>query len=340
MFQKGMNIDLCTAITLQSRRAVNFLGRTMDFSYPIEPKIYVIPKNYVWHNILNMNQYSDRYSFIGIGQESEEMLGFFDGVNERGFAAAALYFPDYAVYALKAGSEKKEPIAALDFLHFLLGKCGSIDELGEIARQVALFGIPDPVTKTVAPLHWIASDRSGKSAVIEPIQQGLKLFQNPVGVLANSPGFEWHMTNLRNYTGVSPMQNSEVYWGNVQLRPFGQSAGTFPLPGGYTSPERFIRTAYQKTHIEMPADDTEAVAACFHIMENVSIPKGVVITDKGPCDYTKYTAFMNTETCGYFFKTYDNSEIATASLWGDYGAQKQPVCLGGLTRPVSFWKMS
>ncbi|QAT49593.1 choloylglycine hydrolase family protein [Caproiciproducens sp. NJN-50] len=331
---------MCTAISLQSRQVVNFLGRTMDFPYPIEPKLYIVRRNYVWHNILNMNQFSDRYSFIGTGQESEGMMGFFDGINEEGFAAAALYFPGCAKYDLKAEGEKKQPIAAVDFLHYLLGKYGSVDELEEVPWQISLFGVPDPVTKTVAPLHWIAADRSGKSAVIEPTEQGLKLFLNPIGVLANSPGFQWQMTNLRNYMGVSPEQNSEVSWGEVPLKPFGQAGGTALLPGGYTSPERFVRTAYQKTHIQLPADDTETVVSCFHIMESVTVPKGAVMTDRGTFDYTKYIAFMNTKTCEYFFKTYDNSEIAVASLWDNYENGKQPICLGDLTRPAFFRKIS
>lgn len=337
---KGMNIGLCTAISLQSRQTVSFFGRTMDFSYPIEPKLYIMPRNYVWHNILNMNQFCNRYCFVGTGQESEGMMGFFDGINEKGFAAAALYFPGYAKYDLKSEGEKKRSIAAVDFVHYLLGKYGSVEELEEVPQQISLFGIPDPVTKTVAPLHWIAADRSGKSVVIEPTEQGLKLFPNPIGVLANSPDFQWQMTNLRNYTVVSQEQVSEVSWGEVSLKPFGQAGGTMPLPGGYTSPERFARTAFQKTHVQLPADDTETVIACFHILENVTVPKGVVMTDRGTCDYTKYIALMNTKTCEYFFKTYENSEIAVASLWDHYEDRKQPICLGDLTRPVFFREIS
>ncbi|MPN35061.1 putative protein YxeI [bioreactor metagenome] len=169
----------------------------------------------------------------------------------------------------------------------------------------------------------------------------MKLFENPIGVMANSPDFSWHMTNLRNYMDVSSKQTSEAYWGEVQLKPFGQAGGTMLLPGGYTSPERFVKTAYQKTHIEIPKNRVEAVIACFHIMEGVSIPKGVVITDRNTYDYTKYTAFINTNTCEYFFKTYDSSQISTASLWDNhnYKYSTQPIRLGKLGRPVIFQKI-
>ncbi|WP_312373123.1 linear amide C-N hydrolase, partial [Lachnoclostridium sp.] len=75
---------MCTAMTLQSLENVNFFGRTMDFSYCIEPAIYKVPKNNEWKNILTMKNFHDYYSFIGIGQESDGLLGFLDGVNENG----------------------------------------------------------------------------------------------------------------------------------------------------------------------------------------------------------------------------------------------------------------
>ncbi|HBI05138.1 MAG TPA: penicillin amidase, partial [Paenibacillaceae bacterium] len=34
---------MCTAITLQSIQGENFFGRTMDFSHPIEPGLYIMP---------------------------------------------------------------------------------------------------------------------------------------------------------------------------------------------------------------------------------------------------------------------------------------------------------
>ena len=157
--------------------------------------------------------------------------------------------------------------------------------------------------------------------------------------MANSPDFHWHMTNLRNYMNASPTQTSESFWGKIQLKPFGQAGGTMQLPGGYTSPERFVRTAYQKTHIQTPKDRTEAIITCFHIMESVSIAKGVVTTDRHTYDYTKYISFMNTNTCEYFFKTYDNSEITSVSLWDNYNNSSRPLLLGKLTHPITFKKM-
>ncbi|OAK71988.1 linear amide C-N hydrolase [Lederbergia galactosidilytica] len=326
---------MCTAITLQSMQRENFFGRTMDFSYPIEPGLYVIPKHYEWSSLITTKKYRNRYRFIGIGQKTEDMLGFFDGMNERGFAAAALYFEGYADYDLPI-KNNKELIASLDFLHYLLGHCSSIDDLQALLANIQIVGLPDPVTQTVAPLHWIATDRSGGSVVIEQTKSGLEIIHNPIGVMTNSPDFQWHMTNLRNYLNVSTSQQKETYWENVLLTPFGQGSGTIQLPGGFTSPERFVRAAFLKTHILVPENRSKSILACFHIMNNVSIPKGVILTNRGSYDYTKYTAFMNTSTCEYYFKTYENNQIITASLW-DYNIQEtQPIYLGSIVHPLTI----
>lgn len=306
---------MCTAITLQSESKEQFFGRTMDFSHDIMPQLYIVPSSYQWTNSLNNSTLKDTYRFMGLGQELDGLLGFFDGVNEKGFAAAVLYFAGYAKYDTPSAHSNSKTIASIDFLHYLLGSCGSLKELPALLKDICIVGIPDPVTHTVAPLHWIATDRSGACLVIELTDKGFELINNPIGVMANSPDLHWHMTNLRNYMEVSPEQLPEAKWNNIRLTPFGQAGGTIPLPGGFTSPERFVRTAYLKTHIPMPKDSREAITACFHIMESVTIPKGAVITNRNTYDYTKYTAFINTNTCEYFYKTYDNLQIRTASLW-------------------------
>ena len=308
---------MCTAITLRSQQGETFFGRNMDFSYEIEPHIYIVPRNYQWDNVLNEGKIRDSYRFMGIGQELDGLLAFFDGVNEMGFAAAALYFAGDAAYDTQPEAQSPDQISSFDFLHYILGRCASVKDLAVILKNLAIVGQEDPVTGTAAPLHWIAADRSGECVVIELTERGKTVFDNPIGVMANSPDFQWHMTNLRNYMEAAPRQKEEAWWAGLRLTPFGQAGGTQILPGGYTSPERFVRTAYLKSHIPTPQSSDEAVVSCFHVMESVTVPKGAVITSRNTYDYTKYTAFINTNTCEYFFKTYDNIQVGTAGLFED-----------------------
>lgn len=330
---------MCTAMTLQTAQQENFFGRSMDFSYAIDPSMYVFSEGYAWDNLLGRTRFENAYAFIGIGQELKGNVTFVDGVNEKGFAAATLYFPGYAHYEKISEQAAKPQLAALEIVHYLLGTCGNLQDVCEALGRIEIVSVPDPVTGTVAPLHWITTDRTGKSLVIEQTQKGLALHENPVGVLANSPDFEWHMTNLRNYMNAEPQQKAEAVWGEAKLNPFGNASGTDVLPGGYTPPARFVRTAYQKSFVPVPKDREEAVITCFHILEGVSIPKGVVVTNRNTMDFTRYVAFMNTATCEYFFKTYDNSGIVTVRLPSDLKKGEAPRCFGKLNRPSVFETM-
>lgn len=324
---------MCTAMTVQVQGNTYF-GRTMDFSYPLDPELYTVPRGYEWSNMLGTHKIRNKYGYMGIGQDISPVV-FADGVNEMGFGAAVLYFPGYAQYDPAAPRETAGPsVAATELVGFLLGLCAGVDQVASLLHTIRIVGIKDPVTNTVAPLHWIVADKSGKCMVIEKTAEGLQLMDNPIGVLSNSPDFRWHMTNLRNYMNVTPFQHPEKKWGEVCLTPFGQGAGAFGLPGDYTPPARFVRTAYQKSHAAFPASREEAITACFHIMEGVTIPKGVVMTERKTADYTQYTAFMDLCKKRYFFRTYDNSQIVSAELPASGGPQIRS--LGKLRRPVVF----
>lgn len=322
---------MCTAITLHTTQGNTYFGRTMDFSYPLDPELYAVPKGYEWKNLLNTHRIRSQYSFFGIGQDLSPVI-FADGVNERGFAAAVLYFPGYASYdPILSQDTSRVPVAAIELTGFLLSLCASVEQALSILRTVRIVGVKDSITDTVAPLHWLIADKSGACAVVEKMADGLHLMENPIGVLSNSPDFRWHMTNLRNYMEVSPSQRREADWSSVQLAPLGQGGGSFGLPGDYTPPSRFVRTAYQKSHVLPPSGREEAVSTCFHLLEGVSIPKGVVMTERNTPDYTQYTAFIDLSAQKYYYKTYDNSQVRSAGLPSSLNAASGITSLGKLS---------
>lgn len=330
---------MCTAITLKTTDNECFFGRTMDFSYSLNPRLYLMPKDLKKPGDKASRLFVNQYSSIGIGQEVSSKVIFADGVNEMGLSAAALYFPGYASFQDPEDPDfdsAKTKVPAVELVNFLLGSCQSVEQCAALLKSITIIGIQDPITNTVAPLHWITADKNGRCMVVEQTKSGLRLWNNPVGVLTNSPGFDWQMTNLRNYGCLSsgPCENPE--WGGLKLPFFGQGSGGFGLPGDYTPPSRFVRTIFHKYHIHQPKNGEEAVIAGFHILENVSIPKGVVVTERGTDDYTQYTAMLNNSTGEYFIKTYDNSQIVTASLPRGGFTGPKPVSLGNLYRPPVF----
>lgn len=325
---------MCTAMSLIAKNNNVFFGRTMDFSYELDPEVYIVPRNYTWNTGINNHAVTNKYKFIGIGQNIGKVT-FADGANELGLAGAVLFFPGYADYNYYENSnENRISIASIDIMNFVLGNCSDVKDAIRTLNNINIVGVEDSVTNSVAPLHWILIDKSGDCITVEKTANGLQIFNNQLKLLSNSPNFDWHMTNLRNYLNISPFQSESVSWGDITITPFGQGAGTFGLPGDYTSPSRFVRTAYLKSFATVPTSDEEAVNTCFNIMKGVTIPRGTVITKRETDDYTQYTAFMNINSGDYYFNTHSNNQITKMSI--NQTDSSDIVSLGKINKPMIF----
>ena len=125
----------------------------------------------------------------------------------------------------------------------------------------------------LAPVHAVVHDASGKSIVIEYVDGKLNVYDNPLGVITNSPGFDWHMTNLRNYVNFSFNNHPPIQLGSVKLEPFGQGSGMLGMPGDFTPPSRFVRAVAFSQSVLQPKTGDDAVLTAFHILNNFDIPK-------------------------------------------------------------------
>src|SRR5208283_660310 len=86
--------------------------------------------------------------------------------------------------------------------YWILGNFATIDEVKAHFDKVVLVPVVVEAIKQAPPVHFVIHDRSGKSVVIEPVDNTLKIHDNPLGVMSNAPAFDWHMTNLRNYINL------------------------------------------------------------------------------------------------------------------------------------------
>lgn len=331
---------MCTAITLTSEAGTSYFGRNLDFGFPTDAHLISVAAGSRWSSVANGQTVVSPLAFAGLGQFGTGYPVFLDGVNQAGLAGAALYFPGYASYSEPSETSEKSQVEALDLLRLLLGQCEDLESVREVAEKVQVVGIPNSVTHQTTPMHWIFADRSGSCLVIEIEKDGCHILEDPVGVLTNSPDLEWHLTNLRNYLQATPEQPAPVCWSGLSLSALGQGAGTSRLPGGYTPPERFVRAAFMRANVKVPAEESRAVAACFHALEPVALPLGSASDPHGR-DFTQYTAFINTDSCTYYLRTYDNPEVVSASLDELLATNIAPdqtgACdHGSIDRPTSF----
>jgi choloylglycine hydrolase len=128
--------------------------------------------------------------------------------------------------------------------------------------------------------------------------------------MSNSPTFDWHMTNLRNYIALNPR--------NVPpIRQLGQGSGMLGLPGDFSPPSRLVRAAvFSATAI--PSDTAQqGIEQVFHILNNFDIPVGVAREESDGAihsDYTMLTTARDPQSLRYYYKSYDDQSIRMVDL--------------------------
>lgn len=122
----------------------------------------------------------------------------------------------------------------------MLAECSTVDEVKEALSQVRVINI-DPRSSTV---HWRFTEASGRQVVLEIVNEMMNFYDNPLGVLTNSPGLEWHWTNLNNYINLQPGTLPEHNFGPLEPKSFGHGSGLLGLPGDFTPPSRFVRATF------------------------------------------------------------------------------------------------
>jgi choloylglycine hydrolase len=146
----------------------------------------------------------------------------------------------------------------------------------------------------------------------------VKVYDDPVGVLTNSPSLNRHLTNLRNYIGLTAQNVPSLQLGgNFTLPQFGQGTGMFGLPGDATPPSRFVRAvAYSQTAFPV-STAAAAVLQVFHIMNSFDIPLGSVRDKSGNAlhiDYTVWTSVVDLKNNRWYFRTFSDQAIRLVDL--------------------------
>ena len=297
---------MCTAIF--DNRCGAFFGRTLDLEYSLGEEIVICLREYP----IALRHHSGaerRYSVMGVATVREGFPLFYDGVNEAGVAAAALNFPVSAKYA--DFKEEKLNLASFELIPYVLGTCGSLAEVRELFENVNITSDGFSTALPPSPLHWIFADKGG-AVTVESTAEGLKVYDNPVGVLTNEPKFDFQLTRLADYSNLDALPPKNSLCRDFQPTRYSRGLGGVGLPGDFSSPSRFVRAVFVKNHIS--SDGAGRVERFFHTMRSVFVPRGCVITDDGREVETVYTSCIDLETLTYHFTTYARSEIRSIPL--------------------------
>ena len=299
---------MCTGLALETKDGLHLFGRNMDIEYSFNQSIIFIPRNFKCVNKSNKKELTTKYAVLGMGTIFDDYPTFADGMNEKGLGCAGLNFPVYVSYS-KEDIEGKTNIPVYNFLLWVLANFSSVEEVKEALKNANIVDIPINKNIPNTTLHWMISDITGKSIVVEQTKEKLNVFDNNIGVLTNSPTFDWHVANLNQYVGLRYNQVPEFKLGDQSLTALGQGTGLVGLPGDFTPASRFIRVAFLRDAMIKNDKDSIDLIEFFHILNNVAMVRGSTRTVEEKSDLTQYTSCMCVEKGIYYYNTYENNQI-------------------------------
>ena len=150
--------------------------------------------------------------------------------------------------------------------------------------------------------------------MVEPsTTNGFAIYENKVGVFANAPTFDWHVTNLKMHLERSTHRhysydiNEPIK--SIELDEW--TSGLMGIPSDYKPETRFLRAAYAKL-MSLPVDDDSAINEVFQLLTTVNNPKGVlrpVENGQVLVPWTQYTAAYDIRNRVLYAHTYDNRNV-------------------------------
>ena len=318
------DVDACTGVRLIAKDGTTVYGRSMEWgTFDINTRVSIIPRGYQFRGLTpdgqNGKQWTAKYGVLGLDALNKDEL--VDGMNETGLTAGLFYHPGFAKYQEYDKSQAANTIDAADVLAYILSQYATIAEVKKGLANVRIGGVVEPALGMPVPAHWIVVEPSGKSIVIEHVKGKLQIFDNPLGVITNSPAFDWHLTNLRNYVNLSPVAIPGKRIEDINFKPLGGGSGMIGLPGDFTPPSRFIRVvAWSQTARPLP-DSNEAVYELFRILDNFNVPLGAAEgSDHAKADLqgmrsaTLWTSGWDTAQKVLYFHTQHNRRLRKVDL--------------------------
>lgn len=297
---------MCTAATYKTKDF--YFGRTLDYEFSYGDEIVVMPRNYPL-SFRKAKKPKTQYAIIGMAYVAGSDPLFYDAINEKGLGMAGLNFVGNACY--NKPKQDLDNVAQFEFIPWILSQCASVCEARELLSRINILDEAYSEHLPVAQLHWMIADKD-ETITVESMSDGLKIHDNPVGVMTNNPPFEQQMFALNNYRNLSPKQ-PENCW-DIPLAAYSRGMGALGLPGDLSSQSRFVRVAYTKMNSISGESEMESVSQFFHILGSVDQQRGCCEVEEGKYEITLYTSCCNTDKGIYYYTTYDNHQICAVDM--------------------------
>lgn len=299
----------CTGISLKSKNNSTIVARTIEWAASdMNPYCVLVPAGHTSAQL----SYKVRYSYTGLAAYDPQYV--LEGLNEKGLSAGLFYFPGCGKYPDPSKALGKTKLYDVELVSYILANCSSLEEVKECIRGLYIQSM-DPNAPTV---HWRFIQKDGAQIVFEIIDGEYVFYDNPVGVLTNSPAFDYHLTNLNNYVNLTTGRSADNNLGNMHLRSFSAGTALHGLPGDFSSPSRFVRASFASNTAPILETTFETVCQAFHIMNLFDIPVGMQIGQNETMidipSSTQFTVATDLQGLKLYYRTMYNSSIRCVDL--------------------------
>ncbi len=298
---------MCTSISFKTKD--HYFGRNLDYEFSYNESVTVTPRKYAFR-FRHAGRIVSHYAMIGMAFVQDDYPLYYDATNEKGLSMAGLNFPGYAHYF--DVQQDKINIAPFEFVPFVLAQCVTVDEARALIEKVNLCAENFSAQLVASPLHWHIAD-SESSIVVESTRDGLKIFDDPVGVMTNSPTFDFHLLNLTHYLGATREIANNRFAPDLSLSAYSRGAGGFGLPGDLSSASRFVRASFALNNSVCDDDEASSVGHFFQLLGCVAQQKGSCAVEHG-YEYTIYSSCCNTVSGVYYYTTYNNGCLTAVDM--------------------------
>lgn len=292
---------MCTALVHN-----HLFGRTLDLEHSYHEQVVILPRRFPLS--FRMTDCSTaHHAIIGMAHVEKDYPLFYDAMNEKGLAVAALNFPLSAVY--QPAKQGMVNLAPFELITWVLSRCSAALQAKQLLECVNIVDLDYSTRLPSTPLHWLIADQT-HSFVAEPLSDGLHLYENPAGVLTNEPPFPFQLSRLNDYLSLSAQPAENRFSPTLSLVPYSRGMGALGLPGDWSSASRFIRCTFAAHNSSAPADVTQF----FHLMSCVEVPRGCVQLENEAEVTSIYTSCCDLNTGIYHYVTYTNRQICAVDL--------------------------
>ena len=310
----------CTDFRLTAKDGTILITRSLEFAEDLKSNLRSSPRGRAFTTTTADGKpglvWKSKYGYLFLDGLNVDIA--MDGMNEEGLTFEALYLPVFAEYQTIPAGHNQQALPYISLGDWILGNFKTVDEVRAALPKIFVYNAKIPTVGDVTfPLHFAVYDSTGKGIVIEYVNGKLNIYDNQIGVMTNSPTYDWHLLNLRNYVHLAPVNPPPVIADGIKFAATGQGFGMIGLPGDISPPSRFVKIAVLKDVVIQADDAASAVNLAEHIINNVDIPLGLARepdSGKFTSDTTSWVVFKDVTHKVFYYRTYGDLSLHAVSM--------------------------